>query len=86
MGRQHHLVFAFVGTGGDPHRALQRLPLPRSSRALQQLGSMVRSNLIEPVTSRSGARPMAEALGLGFGLHGEQAHFQHRPGQLAKRA
>ncbi|MNH92437.1 hypothetical protein D3C73_450180 [compost metagenome] len=77
-----------MGTGRDPHRSLQRLPLPAQlAGALEQLRVDGQVELDRP-GDLDGFRPRAqitEALGFGLGLHREQAHLgQHRLGQIAQ--
>ncbi|MNH96986.1 hypothetical protein D3C73_496710 [compost metagenome] len=90
MRRQHHFIFAVVGTGGDPHRALLRLPLPAQfAGTLQQLrvDGQVELDRTRHLDGFSTRAQVTEALGLGFGLHREQAHLgEHRPGQFAEAA
>lgn len=90
MSRQHHLVFAVMGTGRDPHRSFQCPPLPAQfNSAFQQLRvdgqvELDRTGYFDGFVP--GAQ-VAQALRLGFGLHREQAHLgQHRLGQPGEPA
>ncbi|MNO93174.1 hypothetical protein D3C76_847660 [compost metagenome] len=79
-----------MGTGGDPHRAFQGLPLPAQlGCTLQQLRIDGQVEL-DRAGDLNGFRPrtqLTKTLGLGLGLHREQAHLaQHRPGQLTEAA
>ncbi|MNZ46788.1 hypothetical protein D3C78_644820 [compost metagenome] len=90
VGGQHHLVFAFMGTRGDPHRTLDRLPLlAQPSGALQQLrvDTQVKFDRSGDLHRLCPCTELPETLGFGFGLHGKQAHFsQHRLSQTTETA
>ncbi|MCY1390117.1 hypothetical protein D9M71_49300 [compost metagenome] len=88
MRRQHHFVFAFMGTGGDPHGPTAGLPLlTQLHRTLQQLCidrevELYRTRHLD--ARRKCAQP-AKAFGFCFGLYGNKAHFfKHWPGQAGE--
>ncbi len=85
MGRQYNFVFPRMGTGGNPDRTLQGLPvLTLLSGTLQQLriNGQVKLDRARHGHALGPSAQITEALGLGFGLHGNQVHLrQHRPSQ-----
>jgi len=88
MSCQHHVVFTFVGTGGDPDRTLAGAPLfTQGGGAGRQLRVDAQVEL-DRAGHFHGFRPCAQAaktFGLCLGLYREQAHFcQHRRRQLGK--
>ena len=90
MGVEHHIVFAFVGARSDPYRAILRLPpAAQFGCTLQQLrvDGQVKFDRTGDLDRFRPRAEIAEALGLGFGLHGEQAHFgEHRLSQFTEAA
>ena len=88
MGRQDDFVLAFMGAGRNPHRALLRLPLltqrPRRGEQLRVDGQIEfdRTGHLHTLGTRA---QLTEALGFGFGLHRDQAHFfEHGPGEFGE--
>ena len=88
MGVEHHFVFALVGTRSDPHWTLQRLPLATQfGCTLQQLrvDGQVELDRTSDFNGFRTRAEIAEALGLGFGLHRQQAHLgEHRRSEFAE--
>lgn len=88
MRLQDQGIFPFMGAGGDPHRALAAPPLfTQCPGARQQLfvDGQVELDRTGDLHALRACAQVTEALGLGFGLHGNQAHLgQHRPGQPGK--
>ena len=87
MSRQYHFVFTVMGAGGDPDRTLLRLPLrTQLGGTLQQcrVDGQVELDRAGHFDSFRTRAQITKALGLGLGLHREQAHLgEHRPGQFA---
>ena len=90
MGGEHNLVFPFVGAGGNPHWTCLGLPLLTQLPGIDQqlrVDAQVKLDRAGHFNAFRSCTQLAEALGLGFGLHGDQAHFcQHGPGQAGKAA
>jgi len=88
MRLQNQRILAVMGTRGNPHRALFGAPLlTQCPGSRQQLPvdlqvELDRTGDLHALRARA---QVTKALRLGFGLHGDQAHFrQHRPSQFGK--